>query len=220
MVGQTFLPARRPPSAPRGSSARRANLQSLSIEITGRTGLTYAPYVKRNLIRAHAILRPALREFSLALVGDRRMAELHREFMDLPGSTDVLTFELDHDPRGRVTAGEVVVCVPYAIREARRRRVPAKNELLLYALHGMLHLCGYDDRTDRDFATMHRREDEILNQLGVGPVFAPTPARSGSRRPRPRAKARAAGAPKAPSSSTTKDQRQSRRVPRRSGATA
>ena len=156
----------------------------LSIEITGRTGLAHAAYLKRNLIRAHAILRPALGEFSLALVGDRRMAELHEEFMDIPGSTDVLTFELDHDARGRVTAGEVVVCVPYALREARRRKVPAKNELLLYALHGMLHLCGYDDRTDRDFATMHRREDEILKQLGVGAVFAPAAASSRSRRPR------------------------------------
>jgi probable rRNA maturation factor len=112
------------------------------------------------------------------------MADLHLRFMDIPGPTDVLTFELDHDPRGRVTAGEVVVCVPYALREARRRRVPPRAELLLYALHGMLHLCGYDDRTDRDFATMHRREDEILNQLGVGPVFARPPATAPPRRPR------------------------------------
>lgn len=154
----------------------------LSIEITGRTGLAHAAFLKRHLARAHAILRPALKEFSLALVGDRRMADLHEAFMDIPGSTDVLTFELDHDARGRVTAGEVVVCVPYALREARRRKVPTKNELLLYALHGMLHLCGYDDRTDRDFATMHRREDEILNQLGIGAVFAPTAPSSHSRR--------------------------------------
>ena len=176
----------------------------LSIEITGRTGLAHAAYLKRYLTRAHAILRPALSEFSLALVGDRRMAELHQEFMDIPGSTDALTFELDHDARGRVTAGEVVVCVPYAQREARRRKVAARNELLLYALHGMLHLCGYDDRTDRDFATMHRREDEILNQLGVGAVFAPTAPPSHSRR-------RAA-----PSSRS----RKSTRRPRRSGGPA
>ena len=160
-----------------------AAAEPLSIEITGRTGLAHAAYLKRHLMRAQAILRPALREFSLALVGDRHMAELHEAFMDVPGSTDVLTFELDHDARGRVTAGEVVVCVPYALREARRRKVPARNELLLYALHGMLHLCGYDDRTDRDFATMHLREDEILNQLGVGAVFAPTAPPSHSRRP-------------------------------------
>jgi probable rRNA maturation factor len=183
----------------------------ISIEITGRTGLAHAAYVSRHLKRAHAILRPPLREFSLALVGDHMMADLHEQFMDVPGTTDVLTFELDHDARGRVTAGEVVVCVPYAIREARRRGVPARDELLLYALHGMLHLCGYDDRTDRDFATMHRREDEILNQLGVGPVFArpmTTP---------PRRQARVAGAPEVP---TAAGKPRSPRAPGRSGARA
>jgi probable rRNA maturation factor len=109
---------------------------------------------------------------SVALVGDRRMGVLHEGFMGIAGATDVLTFELDHDARGRVVAGEVVVCVPYAVREAKRRGVEARKEVLLYALHGMLHLCGFDDRTDRDFAIMHRREDEILKRLGVGIVFA------------------------------------------------
>jgi hypothetical protein len=47
--------------------------------------------------------------------------------------------------------------------------------LLLYGLHGMLHLCGFDDRTERAFRAMHAKEDEILTRLGVGPVFRPTP---------------------------------------------
>src|SRR5687768_14096607 len=109
---------------------------------------------------------------SVALVGDRRMAALHERFIGIAGPTDVLTFELDHDARGGVTAGEVVVCVPHALREARRRGSRARDEVLLYALHGMLHLCGYDDRTDRDFVKVHRREDQILRALGVGAVFA------------------------------------------------
>ena len=41
----------------------------------------------------------------------------------------------------------------------------------MYGLHGMLHLCGLDDRNEVDFAHMHHREDEILKRLGVGAVF-------------------------------------------------
>jgi probable rRNA maturation factor len=100
------------------------------------------------------------------------MAGLHEQFMGIPGPTDVLTFELEHDARRRVVAGEVVVCVPYAVREARRSGVEVKKEVLLYAVHGLLHLCGFDDRTARDFAVMHQREDEILREIGVGAVFA------------------------------------------------
>ena len=118
------------------------------------------------------MLRPPLCELSLALVGDRRMAELHEQFLGIPGPTDVLTFPLETDRRGGVTAGEVVVCVPQASRRARTEGVSVERELLLYALHGMLHLAGFDDRTDPDFAAMHRTEDDILTRLGVGPVFS------------------------------------------------
>jgi probable rRNA maturation factor len=121
---------------------------------------------------AHALLAPALRELSVALVGDKRMAELHLRFLNIPGPTDVLTFPLEFDRRGKIIGGEVVVCVPEARRQCRENRVKLREELLLYSLHGMLHLCGFDDRTKRGFERMHSTEDDILARLGVGPVFA------------------------------------------------
>ena len=103
------------------------------------------------------------------------MSALHERFMNLPGPTDVLTFPLEFDAGGRVTAGEVVVCVPEARRRAKEHGVAVRDELLLYALHGMLHLCGFDDRTARGYARMHRTEDDILTRLGIGAVFQPGP---------------------------------------------
>ena len=132
------------------------------------------------------MLPSALVELSVALVNDARMSQLHERFMGIEGPTDVLTFELEHDARGRVTAGEVVVCVPEARRQARHRGIELRMELLLYALHGMLHLCGFDDRTDRGFRTMHRREDDILTSLGFARVFAVPPARHQPAKPRVR----------------------------------
>ena len=136
----------------------------------------------------------ALREMSLVLVGDRRMSELHAQFMGIVGPTDVLTFPLEQDDHGRVTAGEVYVCVPEAQRQSKARNIPHRLELLLYSIHGMLHLLGYDDRTDRDFARMHRTEDAILTGLGFGPIFAaPTAARTGARRRRRTSRGRGQG---------------------------
>jgi probable rRNA maturation factor len=149
------------------------NGSALELTITAAAvGRRLVPYLRRHLRAAHAMLRCPLRELSVALVGNRRMAELHEQFMGLRGPTDVLTFPLELDKRGRALSGEIAICVPEARRRAKEHRQSVADEVLLYAVHGLLHLCGFDDRTARDFRRMHRREDLILSRLGVGPVFA------------------------------------------------
>lgn len=154
---------------------RRKSTASPAFEfsILAQAGAKYVVFLRRHLLKAHAIVQPALRELSLALVGDARMSMLHQQFMDIAGPTDVLTFPLEYDKRERVISGEVIICVPEAVRQARVRELSVERELLLYALHGMLHLCGFDDRTEAAFQKMHRMEDDILIRLGLGPVFGP-----------------------------------------------
>jgi probable rRNA maturation factor len=150
--------------------------QRFQLHVTARAGRPHVAYLRRKLRAAHVALNPPLAELSVALVGDAEMSHLHEQFLKIAGPTDVLTFPLDLDRRGRPLSGEVVVCVPEARRQARQSRTPVEQELLLYALHGMLHLCGFDDRTAAGFKQMHRTEDQILTRLGVGPVFDPAPA--------------------------------------------
>jgi rRNA maturation RNase YbeY len=151
---------------------RRAAI-ALMLSIHADLGERYVPFLRNSLRKVHSIFPTALTDLSLALVNDKRMGELHQEFMNLPGPTDVLTFPLDTNPNGQATCGEIVICVPYALRSARREGVPVQNELLLYAIHGILHLAGLDDRTAAQYKRMHRIEDDILASLGVGPVFHP-----------------------------------------------
>jgi probable rRNA maturation factor len=116
-----------------------------------------------------------LQELNVALVDDRQMSALHKQFMGISGPTDVLSFSLEHDSAKEVTAGEIAICIPFARRQARRLGTAAGKEVLLYALHGLLHLSGWDDRTAAQYQRMHRMEDAILCRLGVGPVFLPRP---------------------------------------------
>jgi probable rRNA maturation factor len=158
---------------------------SLAVTITAETGRAFVPFLRENLVKAHratAARGRRLREMSVALIGDARMGELHEQFMGIHGPTDVLTFPIDQNAAGAVLSGEVVVCVPEAKRQATLRKISPRLELLLYAVHGMLHLLGYDDRTARDFQVMHRTEDEILTKLGFGPVFATRKSATGGRR--------------------------------------
>src|SRR5437762_3406453 len=128
---------------------------------------SHEAYLRRYLHQANLLVPIPLRELSIALVNDATMSRLHLQHMNIPRPTDVLTFPLDEH------SGEIVICVPEARRRCKTSGIPLQNELLLYAIHGMLHLCGFDDRTESGFKKMHRKEDEILTKLGVGRVFEP-----------------------------------------------
>lgn len=99
------------------------------------------------------------------------MSKLHVQFMGINGPTDVLTFPIDFDPKGNCAFGEIVICVPEARRRAKKLGINVRDELLLYALHGLLHLSGLDDSTPADYHRMHALEDKLLSAIGVGRVF-------------------------------------------------
>lgn len=76
--------------------------------------------------------------------GDRRMRSLNRRYRGKDRPTDVLAFPAE----GEGLLGDVVISVPYASRQARRRGEPAAREIDRLLVHGLLHLCGYDHETD------------------------------------------------------------------------
>jgi probable rRNA maturation factor len=94
-----------------------------------------------------------LREASVLFVSDRRMASLHRRFMNESGPTDVMTFQ----------HGEIVISADTAFRNARRFGNPLNRELRLYIVHGLLHLHGFDDRDEARARKMRTAEEKILS---------------------------------------------------------
>ena len=102
---------------------------------------------------------------SLAVVDDPTMARLHEQYLAHQGPTDVLSFLLERE--GDALEGEVVVGASIAKRQAISYGWPAENELLLYVIHGTLHLVGHDDATDEQRAQMRERERACLAQFGI-----------------------------------------------------
>lgn len=101
---------------------------------------------------------------NLAFVDDATIAGLNKRFLEHDGPTDVITFPYSGCGARRLE-GEVVIGVQVAQREAAERGHDVNTELCLYVIHGTLHLCGYDDRSQRDAADMRRKEREYLQQL-------------------------------------------------------
>jgi rRNA maturation RNase YbeY len=122
--------------------------------------------VRRNFLLACARLgarhiRGRIGQVNFVLVDDREMARLHRTYSAIRGTTDVLTFDLS-DPRKRMTEGDIYICLDQARRQAREYGVPLYQETARLAVHGVLHLAGYDDATDEQRLIMRRLEDRAL----------------------------------------------------------
>jgi rRNA maturation RNase YbeY len=101
-----------------------------------------------------------LREVFVWLISNRRMALLHRKFMHQTGATDVLTFQ----------HGEIFISVETAKKNAGAFGNSLSEELRLCVVHGLLHLHGFDDRTQPDARKMEAAQSRILspcNKAGV-----------------------------------------------------
>src|SRR5580700_9902011 len=98
---------------------RRSGLSlSFKLGITARQGKRFVPFLQKHLSAARKLVKADLQDLSLALVGDAEMSEIHQYFLGIAKPTDVLSFELEYNSKDRVTAGEVVVCIPQARRQA------------------------------------------------------------------------------------------------------
>jgi probable rRNA maturation factor len=124
--------------------------------------------IDRKRIRGavHAVVQDAgiaEAQIGVAIVDDAAIAKLHDEFLGDPEPTDVLSFVLERSERS--LEGEVVVSADTARAFAPRYGCTAEEELLLYVIHGTLHLVGYDDTTPRKRAVMRKREQKYLKRL-------------------------------------------------------
>jgi probable rRNA maturation factor len=100
-------------------------------------------------------------EVSVLFCGDRRMRTLNRRYRRKDRSTDVLAFPAG----GAELLGDIVISVPFASRQARRRGEPTSREIERLLVHGLLHLHGYDHETDD--GEMDALEARLRRRLGL-----------------------------------------------------
>jgi probable rRNA maturation factor len=105
-------------------------------------------------------------EISLAFVDNATIHQLNRRYLDHDEPTDVLSFPLS-DPGAKRLAGELVIGAEVAKAQAESRGHAVDAELGLYVIHGLLHLCGYEDKTMQHAKAMRVRERHYLHELGL-----------------------------------------------------
>lgn len=134
---------------------------------------------------------------SVTIVDNAAIHKINRKHLQHDYPTDVISFSLEFLPgelyeeedavavddatrggrneglpaAGAVIEGEIIASAEMALQMAPECGWSADSELLLYVVHGLLHLCGYDDLTPEDKQVMRGREQEIMGSMGLKVVY-------------------------------------------------
>ena len=133
----------------------------MNIEINNRTK------EKIDIVLLKKIIEKFLTEFkkkdsevSVAFVDETRMRKLNKEYRGLDKVTDVLSFEGEGD-----FLGEIIICPNQIKRQAKKFGNTIKYETNFILVHGLLHLLGYDDETEKDRLRMIKRGEDFLESI-------------------------------------------------------
>jgi probable rRNA maturation factor len=137
--------------------------QTLDIDVVfraplGSIGASLFQDAIRHALRAGHVRRATI---SCAVVSDVEIHRINREYLEHDYPTDIITFPLEEDP----LEAELVISADTARKQAKDYRVSLREECVRLAIHGVLHLTGYDDRDDASYRAMKKREDFLVAQF-------------------------------------------------------
>lgn len=106
-------------------------------------------------------------DVSVALVDNAYIQVLNREYRGVDQPTDVLAFPMEPEDGGfeDPALGDIVISVERAREQAREFKHPLRREVAVLAVHGLLHLLGYEDETDAGAAAMWSKQKALLDKI-------------------------------------------------------
>ena len=112
-------------------------------------------------------------EISIAFVDDPAIRDLNKQYLNHDYETDVISFVLDESETS--LTGQLLVSTDTAIKMGEQLGVPMEHEVLLYVIHGMLHLVGFDDTDPESAEKMRSAEADYLGRFGIKHHWEPSP---------------------------------------------
>ena len=120
----------------------------------------------RRILKHEHISTAAL---SFVFVSRQKIAALNKKYLGRTYATDVLAFDLTNQEspkpsrtKDRILCGDVIISTDAVVKNAVEFETSSAHELVLYVIHGMLHLIGYDDHKPADIKKMRAKEQELM----------------------------------------------------------
>lgn len=145
------------------------NQLELQIE-TNNVGLADLPSETQFQSWIDAALADQTKEFEVVirLVDEPESAQLNQEYRGKSGATNILSFEFEiPDDIPLNLLGDLVICAPLVVKEAREQRKTLEHHWAHLVIHGILHLRGYDHLDDAEAEEMEAKEIEILKTMNI-----------------------------------------------------
>jgi probable rRNA maturation factor len=144
----------------------------MTIEVTNTSG-QLVPATEIQSLLTFALLELALNpecEVNVSFVDDEYMTQLHIKWMDEPGTTDVLSFPMDmpETPGEAVTLGDIVISPVVAAEQAKAQGHSIEHEIYILAVHGLLHIIGYDHADKAEEKVMFDLQEKIVRDWQKG----------------------------------------------------
>lgn len=111
-------------------------------------------------------------EISIAFVDDPAIRDLNKQYLNHDYETDVISFVLEESETS--LTGQLLVSTDTAVKMGQQIGVPTEHEVLLYVIHGMLHLVGFDDTDPESAEKMRAAEADYLDRFGIKHHWEPS----------------------------------------------
>ncbi len=141
---------------------RRTSQPELRVHSLIPRARIYRRYLLECVQQALVHFEKPVASIDFIVVSARKMSALHRQYLNLPGATDVMAFDLAES--GAPVEGEVYICLEKARSQAADYGVSLASEIARLAVHGVLHLAGEDDKTEAGRQRMEHLESQALRK--------------------------------------------------------
>jgi probable rRNA maturation factor len=176
------------------TSAPRATPGKLKIDVLVDSALWPEPGKMRSVVRraiaeAASTQSTSTSELAIVLTDDSAIRQLNRLWRGIDAPTNVLSFPVAAKQAADEPAhlGDIVLAYQTIAQEARAERKPLAHHVTHLAVHGYLHLIGYDHERDADAEAMEQAERDILHRLAIPDPYRQDTTKSATKRPMPKA---------------------------------
>jgi probable rRNA maturation factor len=145
-----------------GFNTPKTRQENITISNRSRARLPFSQSrIKRRILKALTLLKNPRsgRPLGVVFLNDKEIRKLNRKYLNHDSPTDVLAFDY------RALGSELAISLDTAARNAKIYNTSPKEEIMLYIIHGILHLCGYNDTTLKARKRMFKKQSAIMKAV-------------------------------------------------------